>query len=143
MSDQDLENNYIDTPTTCSECSYQDEEYEQNMDNDVTDVSDVIDQNNFIFNQDEEYIFVNQMLNLIYGSRLPSYAYYDSNTQVNNFWNSLEIDDFFLVYDYLVNEGYMLNDNTLDDEQIRYQVLAFVRSYFISTNNDYENNNLF
>jgi hypothetical protein len=134
----------VETPVTCSECSdyhddyhddYNDDyhdDYEQNIDDDNHD-----NQNNFVFNQDEEYIFVNQMLNLLNGhTHLPSYAYYDSNSRLNNFWNSLDTEDFILIYDYLVNRGYIVDDDTLDDEQVRYHVLAFVRSYFISTNND-------
>jgi hypothetical protein len=137
--------NYISTPDTNSECSdlddYTFDVSGEIFDNDSSDNSD----DAFMFNQDEEYIFVNHLLNLLSGgTSLPSYAYYDSNNHLRNFWNSLDEDDFYQIYEYLADCDCINHDDTLNDEQIQNQVLSFVRSYFIASNinDDYENPHL-
>lgn len=46
----------------------------------------------FNFQPNEEYLFVNHILKLMYG-KIPSYAAYQDNSEISFFWNSLSKDE--------------------------------------------------
>ena len=49
------------------------------------------------FDSTTEYLFVNKCLSLIYGP-LPSYAYYNSNDDIKDFWLELEDEHYPTIY---------------------------------------------
>jgi len=82
-----------------------------------------------IFDSTTEYLFVNKCLTLIHG-RLPSYAYYQSNDDITNFWNDLDDEMYPIIFNYLIENEFIdfQEDNTLPF--MKNQVIDFVFSYF-------------
>lgn len=82
------------------------------------------------FDSKTEYIFINICLSLIY-DKLPSYAYYYSNSDVNNFWLGLENKHFKIIYLYLIKNKYINNKYiNINNYKIKNEVLNFVNKYF-------------
>lgn len=84
-----------------------------------------------IFDSSSEYLFVNKCLTLMHGP-LPSYAYYQSNDDITNFWNELEDNYFPIIFNYLIeNEFIDIHpefNNTVSS--MKNEVIDFVFSYF-------------
>jgi hypothetical protein len=73
-----------------------------------------------------EYLFVNELLTFLYG-KLPSYCYYDSNNDLNNFWNNLKETEYDNIYNYLIkNKNFIGNDNKTKKENI----INYVNNYY-------------
>jgi len=84
-----------------------------------------------IFNSTTEYLFVNTCVTLIHG-HLPSYAYYQSNDEITNFWYELEDNYYPIIFNYLIeNEFIDIHpefNNTITS--MKNEVIDFVFSYF-------------
>ena len=84
-----------------------------------------------IFDSTSEYLFVNKCLTLMYGL-LPSFAYYQSNDDITNFWNELDDNYYPIIFNYLIeNEFIDIHpefDNTITS--MKNEVIDFVFSYF-------------
>jgi len=84
-----------------------------------------------IFNSTTEYLFVNKCVTLIHG-HLPSYAYYQSNDEITNFWYELEDNYYPIIFNYLIeNEFIDIHpefNNTITS--MKNEVIDFVFSYF-------------
>jgi hypothetical protein len=89
------------------------------------------------FNSQTEYLFINKCLSIIHGP-LPSYAYFQSNDEIQNFWNELEDEYYPVIYNYLIEIEFIndINSTELDldnfEHQIhmKYAVIDFVFTYF-------------
>jgi hypothetical protein len=72
----------------------------------------------------EQYEFVNTFLNILYG-KLPSYCYYQSDDDLKNFWNNLNITDYEIIEKYLVFNNY-IQENIIGKS--KENVLNFIKS---------------
>jgi hypothetical protein len=89
------------------------------------------------FNSQTEYLFVNKCLTLIHGP-LPSYAYFESNDEIQNFWNELEDEYYPVIYNYLIEIEFIddINSTELDSDNFEHQiymknaVIDFIFTYF-------------
>ena len=55
-------------------------------------------------------LFVNRLLDLLYG-KMPSYCYYSDGDNLSNFFNNLTVEDYDKIYDFLlVNEEIVESD---------------------------------
>ena len=82
------------------------------------------------FDSESEYLFINKCLTLIHG-RLPDYAYYQSNDEVENFWFELNDECFETIYMYLIENEFIDDDAIINDKKsMKEKVLDFVFSYF-------------
>ena len=79
-----------------------------------------------LFDSRTEYLFVNKCLTLVNGP-LPSYAYYQSNDEILDFWDDLEYKYYPIIYWYLVDNEYI---NDYDIHSLKEIVIDFVNSYF-------------
>lgn len=84
-----------------------------------------------IFDSTSEYLFINKCLTLMHGP-LPSYAYYQSNDDIINFWNDLDDNYYPIIFNYLIeNEFIDIHpefNNTITS--MKNEVIDFVFSYF-------------
>ncbi len=53
------------------------------------------------------YLFVNHCLNIISEKKLPSYCYYDDNSQLDTFYDNITMGDKQTIYKYLVNNKHI------------------------------------
>ncbi len=81
----------------------------------------------FNFSSDEEYLFVNFCLNMLY-NKLPSYCYYFDNSELDNFWNNLSDEEVKMIYDYLCSKNQICSRNNYTNN--RKGVMDFVNGYF-------------
>jgi hypothetical protein len=114
---------------TSSDHSYDEEEFIGNDNEEMTEVE--WNQYYPIFNSTSEYIFVNKCLTLMHG-KLPSYAYYQSNDEIINFWNELSDEYYPIIYNYLVENEFIDINPAFDMSipSIKNSVIDFVFSYF-------------
>ena len=86
----------------------------------------------FHFQRNEEYLFVNHLLRIMYGI-LPSYAAYQDNSDVWIFWNELAKDNdgsYEKIYDYLCSVNMIEKKEGKSQICIRESVENFVQEYF-------------
>ena len=86
----------------------------------------------FHFQSNEEYLFVNHLLTMIYG-KLPSYVMYQDNSDTWIFWKELAKDDdesYQKIYDYLCSVNKIKKKEKMSQNYIRKSVENFVKEYF-------------
>ena len=85
---------------------------------------------NFPFDETSEYLFINHCLTLLYGN-LPSYCYYTSNKDLDNFYDNLSEEEYIIIYKFLLDNYLIEYDDILSPEQA---VFEFVEDYFVDYN---------
>ena len=76
------------------------------------------------FQPTEQYEFVNTFLNILYG-KLPSYCYYDSDDDLSNFWDNLNVNDYEIIENFLVFNNYIQKNN---QNNLKDNVLNFIKN---------------
>lgn len=82
------------------------------------------------FDSQSEYLFVNKCLTLMHG-QLPSYAYYQSNDEVVNFWNELDDDYYPVIYNYLIETEFIDGINTPDLDSDNFEHILYMKNAVI------------
>lgn len=75
----------------------------------------------------QHYLFVNFFLTLMYGTKLPSYCYYDSNDELHLFYNSLSSINKQQIYKYLVDNKY-INSTIITERQFISNTRSLIES---------------
>jgi len=77
-------------------------------------------------------IFVNQLLNILYG-RLPSYCYYTDEDDISCFFNNLTPEDYEKIYNYL-----LLNEEIVESDGDKREIFEnYIREFYNFTLIDY------
>ena len=76
------------------------------------------------FQPTKQYEFVNTFLNILYG-KLPSYCYYDSDDDLSNFWDNLNVNDYEIIEKFLVFNNYIQKNN---QNNLKDNVLNFIKT---------------